>query len=148
MERADLILPSASYYETSGSYVSTEGRVQQTRGSVTPPGFSRDNWMILRALSEELGTPLPYDSLDEIRTRMAELAPHLVRYEFIENYGFDKLAHRVTETGSLVNSPLIDNVDNYYMTDAVSRNSAIMARCTKELGPKKVFNFRSSVYSL
>jgi len=40
--------------------------------------------MVLRALSEELGTPLPYDSLDEVRTRLAELAPHLVRYDVIE----------------------------------------------------------------
>lgn len=40
--------------------------------------------MVLRALSEELGTPLPYDSLDELRTRIAELAPHLVRFDTIE----------------------------------------------------------------
>lgn len=48
--------------------------------------------MILRALSEELGTPLPYDSLDELRTRIAELAPHLVLYEHIEPSGFEDLA--------------------------------------------------------
>jgi NADH dehydrogenase (ubiquinone) Fe-S protein 1 len=48
--------------------------------------------MILRALSEEIGSPLPYDSLDEIRTRMAELAPHLVRFDYIENSGFEKIA--------------------------------------------------------
>ena len=48
--------------------------------------------MVLRALSEVLGTPLPYDSLDEVRTRLAELAPHLVKYDHIESSGFEKLA--------------------------------------------------------
>jgi len=45
--------------------------------------------MVLRALSEVLQVPLPYDSLDEIRTRMAELAPHLVLYDHIEPSGFE-----------------------------------------------------------
>jgi NADH dehydrogenase (ubiquinone) Fe-S protein 1 len=47
--------------------------------------------MIIRALSEELGIPLPYDSLDEVRTRLAELAPHLVKYNYTESSGFESL---------------------------------------------------------
>ena len=50
--------------------------------------------MILRALSEELGKPLPYDSLDEVRTRIAELAPHLVKFDYNEPAGFEDLAHK------------------------------------------------------
>lgn len=49
--------------------------------------------MVLRALSEELGSPLPYDTLEEVRTRAAELAPHLVKYDYIEGSGFETLAH-------------------------------------------------------
>ena len=45
--------------------------------------------MILRAISEELECSLPYDSLDELRTRMAELAPHLVKYDYTEERGFE-----------------------------------------------------------
>lgn len=48
--------------------------------------------MILRALSEEIGCPLPYDSLDEVKTRLASLAPHLVKYDYIENSGFEELS--------------------------------------------------------
>jgi len=49
--------------------------------------------MVLRALSEELGSPLPYDSLDEVRTRIAELAPHLVRYDTIDRSSvFEEIA--------------------------------------------------------
>lgn len=94
--------------------------------------------MILRALSETIGSPLPYDTLDEIRTRMAELAPHLVRFDVIESSGFEDLALKPDESNlKLNNTPLTDNIDNFYQTDSISRNSLIMARCTKELNPKK-----------
>lgn len=147
---ADLILPAASYIEKNGTYVNTDGRVQRTRPALSPPGFAKEDWMILRALSEELGVPLPYDSLDEIRTRMAELAPHLVKFEYLESSGFEDLAlkhSRITnsENFDIKNTPLTDNVENFYMTDVISRNSNIMARCTKELNPKKHFNFQQHV---
>ena len=103
--------------------------------------------MILRALSEELGIPLPYDSLDEVRTRLAELAPHLVKFDVIENSGFENLGLRFNPKGDLKlnQTPLTDNVDNFYQTDVISRNSQIMARCTKELNPKKQYNFKEHV---
>lgn len=102
--------------------------------------------MILRALSEEIGSPLPYDSLDEVRTRMAELAPHLVRFDAIENSGFESLAFKPRMSNAKVNStPLTDTIDNFYQTDSISRNSNIMARCTKELNPQKQFNFKEHV---
>lgn len=136
---ADLILPSASYLEKQGTYVNMDGRVQQTRAAIAAPGFAREDWMVLRALSEELGCPLPYDSLDEVRTRLAELAPHLLRYDHIESSGFERLAIAPQDGDShKMNRALItDAVDNFYMTDVISRNSHIMARCTRELNPAK-----------
>lgn len=142
---ADLILPTSSYLERDGTYVNLDGRVQQTRSAVTPPGFARDDWMVLRALSEELGTPLPYDSLDEVRTRLAEIAPHLVRYDTIESCSFDRIA--LTDSGDrqVSRAILTDAVDNFYMTDPISRNSHVMARCTRELNPAKQTNFKEWV---
>jgi len=99
--------------------------------------------MVLRALSEEMNIPLPYDSLDEVRTRIAELAPHLVKYDYIERSStFESLAHNPSGERKLNNSLLTDSVDNFYMTDAISRNSHIMARCTRELNPLKQENFK------
>jgi|Transcript_36485 NADH dehydrogenase (ubiquinone) Fe-S protein 1 len=142
---ADLILPTSSYLERNGTYVNMDGRVQQTRATITPPGFARDDWMVLRALSEELGTPLPYDSLDEVRTRLAELAPHLVRYDHIEPGSFDRVSLMDSGDRKLSKALLSDAVDNFYMTDPISRNSHIMARCTRELNPAKQTNFKEWV---
>lgn len=49
---ADIILPGAAYTEKNATYVNTEGRAQQTRVAVTPPGIAREDWKILRAISE------------------------------------------------------------------------------------------------
>ena len=61
--RADVILPGAAYTEKSGTYVNTEGRVQMANRAAFPPGDAREDWAILRALSDVLGQPLPFDSL-------------------------------------------------------------------------------------
>ena len=61
--RADVILPGAAYTEKSGIYVNTEGRVQMANRASFPPGEAREDWAILRALSDVLGKKLPYDSL-------------------------------------------------------------------------------------
>ena len=122
-----------------------DGRVQQARAALTPPGFARDDWMVLRALSEELGMPLPYDSLDEVRTRLADIAPHLVRYDHIEPGSFDRVSLLDSGDRRLSRAVLTDAVDNFYMTDPISRNSHIMARCTRELNPMKQNNFKEWV---
>ena len=65
--RADVILPGAAYPEKSGLYVNTEGRVQMSNRASFPPGDAREDWSILRALSDLLGTKLPYDLLAALR---------------------------------------------------------------------------------
>ena len=98
--------------------------------------------MVLRALSEEVGSPLPYDNVEELRTRISTIAHHIVRFDVTEGSGFEKLAHKPNGETQLNGTNLIENIDNFYMTDVISRNSHIMARCTRELNPLKEFNFK------
>lgn len=49
---ADVILPGAAYTEKCSTYVNTEGRAQQTKVAVTAPGMAREDWKIIRAISE------------------------------------------------------------------------------------------------
>lgn len=48
------------------------------------PGDARDDWKILRALSEVLGATLPYDSLSEVQARLVEVAPHFAHRNTVE----------------------------------------------------------------
>ena len=74
--RADVILPGAAYPEKSGIYVNTEGRVQMAARASFPPGEAREDWAILRALSDVLGHKLPYDSLAALRQALFKAHPH------------------------------------------------------------------------
>ena len=86
-ERADIVLPGATYLEKNSTYVSTEGRVQTTLPSVVPPYLAREDWEIIRAISETLDITLPYDEVYDLRNRFAELSPHLIKYGEVEPYG-------------------------------------------------------------
>ena len=73
--RADVILPGAAYTEKTGTYVNTEGRPQFAERAVFPPGDAREDWAILRALSEAVGAKLPFDSQSQLRAALAAAHP-------------------------------------------------------------------------
>src|SRR5271165_1506840 len=81
--RADVILPGAAYTEKTGIYVNTEGRPQFAERAVFPPGDAREDWSVLRALSDALQARLPYDSLTQLRAALAAAYPHHVRFDRI-----------------------------------------------------------------
>nr|XP_023683617.1 NADH-ubiquinone oxidoreductase 75 kDa subunit, mitochondrial [Paramormyrops kingsleyae] len=133
---ADIILPGAAYTEKCATYVNTEGRAQQTRVAVTPPGMAREDWKIIRAISELVGVTLPYDTLDGVRDRLAEVSPNLVRYDDVEEANYFKQANELSKAvnQTLLSEPLVPpqlTVKDFYMTDPISRASQTMAKCVK-----------------
>ncbi|CAL7948111.1 unnamed protein product [Xylocopa violacea] len=139
---ADIILPGAAYTEKAGTYVNTEGRAQQTCAAITPPGMGRTDWKIIRALSEICGVCLPYENLTEIRSRLEEIAPHLVRYGTIEpaNYFIQALELTKETSGPLSSSPLEvkqKTLDHFFMTDVISRASQTMAKCVQAVNKQR-----------
>ena len=112
-ERANLILPGATYMEKSGTYVSTTGKVDISRVSATIPFLAKEDWEIIRALSEFMDLTLPYNEIYDIRNRMCELAPYLVKYDYIEPHGFENLLHEIYKNDKIVinNSNFVDTID-------------------------------------
>ncbi|ODV63461.1 NADH-quinone oxidoreductase subunit G family protein [Ascoidea rubescens DSM 1968] len=149
---ADVILPGSAYTEKTATYVNTEGRVQTTRAATNPPGVAREDWKIIRALSDYLGSPLPYDDIYSIRARLEEIAPNLARYDIIEpvsteiaSTNYDHLSSSLSQ--SIIGVPLKNPIENFYFTDVISRCSPTMANCIKAFGPKndKVINENQEV---
>jgi NADH-quinone oxidoreductase subunit G len=67
-EYADVLLPIAPFTETSGTFVSCEGRVQSFRGTVAPFGEARPGWKVLRVLGTMLGLDgFAYDTSEAVR---------------------------------------------------------------------------------
>lgn len=140
---ADVILPGSAYTEKSATYVNTEGRTQVTRAATNAPGSAREDWKIVRALSEYLDAKLPYDDLYAIRTRMGDIAPHLVRHEVIETVSNDVAKIGIVDVfaklnpgASPVGAPLKNPIENFYFTDVISRSSPTMAKCVASFGAK------------
>src|SRR5437764_1464418 len=98
--RADVILPGAAYTEKSGLYVNTEGRVQIASRAAFPPGEAREDWAIVRALSDVLGKKLPYDSLQALRQAVFKALPHLMRLDQIEAGKADDIKRLAAAKGS------------------------------------------------
>ncbi|NXT16145.1 NDUS1 oxidoreductase, partial [Prunella fulvescens] len=133
---ADIILPGAAYTEKAATYVNTEGRAQQTRVAVTPPGMAREDWKIIRAVSELAGLTLPYENLDQIRKRLEEVSPNLVRYDDVEEANYFTQANELAKLAKqqLLDDPLVPpqlTIKDFYMTDSISRASQTMAKCVK-----------------
>jgi NADH-quinone oxidoreductase subunit G len=125
---ADVILPSATYAEKSGTWVNLEGRVQRGERAVFPLGDAREDWSILRALSDVLGRTLPFDSLDGLREMMYEAVPAL-RHLGLATFDWATPAIDATPSGRIDGYPIKD----FYLTNAICRASPTMQRCSAEL---------------
>jgi len=124
---ADVVLPGASYAEKAGTYVNLEGRVQRGERAVFPPGDAREDWTILRALSEKLGHTLPFDTFEELRAQMALDVPALGQTGLVS---FDWNPPSLDAKGAgEVTYPIKD----FYLTNAICRASPTMQRCSSEL---------------
>jgi len=149
---ADVVLPGAAYTEKAGTYVNTEGRVQMTRAATSLPGAARTDWKIIRAVSEFLGAPLPYEDVAALRDRMVEISPTLASYDLVEPVALRQLSkvQLVDQNKGSKSSGVAFKkvVENFYFTDVISRSSPTMARCSaaKETGNPET-NFMASGYS-
>jgi NADH-quinone oxidoreductase subunit G len=128
--RADVVLPGAAYPEKSATYVNTEGRAQMATRASFPPGDAREDWAILRALSDVVGQRLPYDSLAELRRALYRAHPHLMRGGQIASGDPADLHKLAARGGNPDRAPFRSSVSNFYFTNPIARSSAVMAECS------------------
>jgi NADH dehydrogenase (ubiquinone) Fe-S protein 1 len=144
---ADVVLPASAYTEKSTTWVNTEGRSQIGRAAVPPPGASREDWKIIRAISEALEHPVPYDDVLSVRDRMWEIAPSLLRYDHTERTstavalaGLKRIAE-ATANAKVTGAPFRKPITNFYQTDPISRASVTMAQCTRAFVKGEEYGF-------
>jgi NADH-quinone oxidoreductase subunit G len=128
--RADVVLPGAAYTEKSGTYVNTEGRVQMANRAVFPLGDAREDWAILRALSDSLGAKLPYDSLAALRVAMYRQFPHFAAIDQILPGEASAVEALADLGGATDRAPFVGAVADFYLTNPIARASGVMADCS------------------
>jgi NADH-quinone oxidoreductase subunit G len=127
---ADVILPAATYTEKSGTWVNTEGRVQMGNRAAFAPGEAREDWAIIRALSDVLGRKLPFDSLGELRAKLYAAHPHFAAVDEIPAGSSDEIAALAQKAGAMAKSVFASPVKDFYLTNPIARASAVMAECS------------------
>ncbi len=125
--RADVILPGAAYTEKNGTYVNTEGRVQLGRRATPPPGEAREDWAIVRALSDAVGRSVGFNNLGDVRARLVAVNPVFDRIDELTAAPWGTFGSDDTPAARGFSYP----ITNFYMTDALSRSSVTMAECTQ-----------------
>ena len=128
--KADVILPGAAYTEKNGLYVNLEGRVQMGRRAVFPKGEAKEDWSILRALSEVLGHKLPYDSLDQLRAKLFADHPTFGQIDYAPGSvatSFDVGA--LGADGEVSDAPFESPIKAFHLTNPIARASVTMAEC-------------------
>jgi NADH-quinone oxidoreductase subunit G len=125
--RANVILPGAAYTEKSATYVNTEGRVQMTARAAFPPGAAKEDWTILRALSDKLGKTLPYDTLGALRVALYKDHAHLARLGVAPAAAREGVAKLAACKGALAAEPFGTAIADFYLTNPIARASTVMA---------------------
>jgi NADH-quinone oxidoreductase subunit G len=125
--QADLVLPGAAYAEKHGTWVNTEGRVQRGEKAAFPPGEAREDWAILRAVSELAGKTIPFDSFGQLHRRMVTEFPQLGRDGLID------LPWSPPKLSAKAEGPIRYPIADFFLTNAICRNSPTMRRCSEEL---------------
>ncbi|MHA7970683.1 NADH-quinone oxidoreductase subunit NuoG [Rhizobium sp. CAU 1783] len=127
---ADVILPAATYTEKSGTWVNTEGRVQMGNRAGFAPGDAREDWAIIRALSDVLGKKLPFDSLGALRAKLYADHPHFAAIDEIAPGTGAEIAAVAKKAGKMGKSAFASPVKDFYLTNPIARASAVMAECS------------------
>lgn len=126
---AHVIFPGAAYTEKNATYINTEGRVQKTLIALSPPGEAKEDWKIVRALSDKLKRPLPYNTLEELQARMVQANPVFANWDQITPAVWEKFG----KNGKFLKQRWNGEIFNFYMRDVISRHSKTMALCSLNL---------------
>jgi len=133
LEYADVLLPIAPFTETSGTFVSCEGRVQTFKGAVKPLGEARPAWKVLRVL----GTLL---ELDGFALDTAEA----VRDEVLAGIQINSLDNAVSDIEVLASVPVagLQRVADVpiYATDAIVRRAPPLQATADAATPRAWMN--------
>ncbi len=127
---ADVILPGSTYTEKSGTYINTEGRVQLANRAGFAPGEAKEDWAILRALSDVLGAKLPFDNLTQLRSALYADYPHMAQIDAVAAGQVADLAALGAKAAPVKGVTFTSPVTDFYLTNPIARASAVMAECS------------------
>jgi NADH-quinone oxidoreductase subunit G len=125
---ADVILPGAAYTEKQGLYVNTEGRVQNANKASFPPGNAKEDWKILRALSDIFKKTIDINSHQILRENLFKDYPIFKEVDELPKSAIDNLIFKNV-------TPINGNIKiadfDFYFSNIIAASSKTMDECKK-----------------
>ena len=126
---ADLVLPTPLYTEKNSTFINTEGRPQEAFKCHNTIGQAKEEWAILKKLSELMDFKNDFNSFKDVRSGL--LKDFKFNFELNSIIDFD-LGIIFEDTIKFKSSTFNYPINNFYFSDVVSKNSKIMAKCVEE----------------
>ena len=124
---ADIILPGAAYTEKNGLFINLEGKLQNAYKASYPPGEAREDWLIIKDLSNKMKKPLSDNNSKDLRSSINKHIKSIANNKAINTIKVDFI-----ETNILV-KPI-----DYYYTNPIARSSKVMNEC-RQISKKFLF---------
>ena len=128
--KADIVLPTPLYTEKYGTFVNIEGRPQEAKKCHNPIGQAKEEWAILKELSNQLSLPYEIESFEDLREELSKNFPELL---FWNNVISVQKSHASSDDNQVENCKPTYPISNFYMADVISKNSITMAKCVEEI---------------
>ena len=128
--KADIVLPTPLYTEKYGTFVNIEARPQEAKKCHNPIGQAKEEWAILKELSNQLSLPYEIESFEDLREELSKNFPELL---FWNNVISVQKSNTFSDNNHVESCKATYPISNFYMADVISKNSITMAKCVEEI---------------
>ena len=118
-EIADIILPSPAYTEQDGFYTNLEGRIQKAYKANYPTGVSKEDWIIINEITNELNFKKLFHTKDTLVESMKNFINRSRNFSLEIKTKYKELHHE---------DIFVENID-YYYSNVIARASKTMLEC-------------------
>lgn len=126
---ADIILPSSTPFEKNGIYLNIEGKCQSSKFIFAPPGNARNDWKILKVLSDILLV-----RFNKVINNIADVHNNVSMFTNLIHYKSNSIFINLNtgvKYSKLFNVPFTSAIGNFYTQDSITRSSYVMALTSK-----------------
>ena len=128
--KSDIILPTPLYTEKNGIFVNIEGRPQEAKKCHNPIGSAKEEWSIIKKLSDEFSFVFEPNTFEQLRSELLKKHSKLsIFHEILSNDNASPIITDIEFEDCKTQYP----INNFYMSDIISKNSVTMAKCVEEI---------------
>ena len=97
-----------------------------------PPGEAKEDWRIIVSIGKKLGKKFDYYNIEDVRKRLIK---ENINFSLSKGKNIENKFFKFGKKGKLINEKFNLPIEDFYLTDAITKSSKVMKKCSKELKP-------------